>query len=223
MQELFNNFNIFLLKSKSFLSIGGITDVFYINILYSLIFILILNALKNRSFIIITLILPGTLLHEISHFLMSMITNGKPVSLSLIPKRRGQTWVLGSVTSSNVKWYNAFFIGMSPFLLIPLSIILMNYFMDYKSPYFLLNSFLVSTFVLASIPSTTDFKIAFKFTIMPVLFIGGTIGLIYYFDVDIKAIYNNIISFSPNTYFEQIGHEINDIKNSILKSLNSLK
>lgn len=62
-------------------------------------------------------VLPGTLIHELLHLVVGLILNGKPVSLSLWPRRvnHGQ-WVLGCVGFENLRWYNAVFVGMAPLL-----------------------------------------------------------------------------------------------------------
>ena len=47
--------------------------------------------------------------------------NGQPVRFSVIPRREGRGYVLGSVHFANLRWYNAFFIGMAPLLMLPLA------------------------------------------------------------------------------------------------------
>ena len=60
------------------------------------------------------LCLPGTLLHELAHLVAGLLTNAKPVAFSIFPRRSGRAWVLGSVSFSNIRWYNAAFVGLAP-------------------------------------------------------------------------------------------------------------
>ncbi|RME61061.1 hypothetical protein D6779_00770 [Candidatus Parcubacteria bacterium] len=63
------------------------------------------------------LYLPGTFLHELSHFIAAMLLNGKPTRFSLWPKREGDRITLGTVTASNITWYNAIPVALAPFSL----------------------------------------------------------------------------------------------------------
>jgi hypothetical protein len=70
-------------------------------------------------------VLPGTFVHELLHLLVGMIMNGKPVTISLWPRRVGQGhWILGAVGFANLRWYNAMFIGLAPLLAILVAMLL---------------------------------------------------------------------------------------------------
>ncbi len=73
---------------------------------------------RRQRLIYSAMVLPGVFLHELFHLLASLICNGQPVSMSLIPKRDDDAWVLGSVGSQNIRWYNAWLIGLAPLLLV---------------------------------------------------------------------------------------------------------
>lgn len=60
---------------------------------------------------------PGVFLHEMAHFVASHFSNGKPVKIELLPKVDNNRWILGEVVSINVRWYNAWIIGLAPLLL----------------------------------------------------------------------------------------------------------
>jgi hypothetical protein len=64
------------------------------------------------------MVLPGTLCHELCHWLAGKLLNGRPVHFTVFPRRVGRGFVLGSVTLANLRWYNAFFIGLAPLLLL---------------------------------------------------------------------------------------------------------
>jgi hypothetical protein len=73
----------------------------------------------RRSFWLFSLLaLPGTLCHELCHWLVGLLLNGHPVHFTVLPKRQGRGFVLGSVALANLRWYNAFFIGLAPLLLL---------------------------------------------------------------------------------------------------------
>jgi len=49
------------------------------------------------------------------------LLHGRPIHFTVIPRREGRGFVLGSVAFGNLRWYNAFFIGMAPLALLPLA------------------------------------------------------------------------------------------------------
>jgi len=71
-----------------------------------------------NNFMFITYRLPATLLHELTHFIAGLLTNAKPSGASIIPHKQDDgSWTLGSVTFSNIRWYNGALVGLSPLLL----------------------------------------------------------------------------------------------------------
>lgn len=66
----------------------------------------------------VLLVFPGTLCHELCHYIVAKVLNGQPASFSLLPKRVGRHLVLGSVRIAHPRWYNLFFIGVSPLVLL---------------------------------------------------------------------------------------------------------
>lgn len=64
--------------------------------------------------------LPGTVGHEFLHFLVGTLALAKPVKVSLIPKfHRDGSATLGFVRFSNIRWYNALWVGFAPLLALP--------------------------------------------------------------------------------------------------------
>lgn len=126
-------------------------------------FLVVINYLK-RSFIIFSIfILPGTTIHELSHLITSFIFYGKPKKFSIIPKRTETGYILGYVASANIKWYNGWIISLSPLLLIPLIYILLLIILKENNLYIIIvESYLLSSFLYASIPSRQDIKVAIK-------------------------------------------------------------
>ena len=109
-------------------------------------------------------VLPGTFVHELLHLIVGVIMNGEPVSFSLWPRKgpRGQ-WVLGSVGSTNLRWYNALFIGMAPLLAVAAVML----FAPSPNTWTLgstdFKQWLITAPILAMCtPSAMDFKLALK-------------------------------------------------------------
>jgi len=112
----------------------------------------------------------GTLMHELSHFVMSFLTYGKPFWFSVIPSssidKNGKKLItLGHVKSSNVKWWNVFFISLSPLLLLPFSYYVYENFFNYFDESLwsiILYVFLIVSLLSSSVPSDTDLKNVFN-------------------------------------------------------------
>lgn len=66
----------------------------------------------------------GTLCHELAHFSVGLLLGAEPTNFSIVPRRTGRTWELGSVTFANLRWYNAAPAALAPFLvlLVPLAV-----------------------------------------------------------------------------------------------------
>jgi hypothetical protein len=74
----------------------------------------------------------GTLCHELAHFFAGLLTNARPVGLTVVPRwigrgKRGSGaghWELGSVTFANLRWYNAAPAALAPMLVlaVPLAV-----------------------------------------------------------------------------------------------------
>lgn len=81
-----------------------------------------LLAAAHPVFFLFTL--AGTLCHELAHVLVGWITGAAPGAVTIIPRRRGRHWELGSVTLNRVRWYNAAPAALAPLLiiLIPLAV-----------------------------------------------------------------------------------------------------
>ncbi|HEX9010052.1 MAG TPA: hypothetical protein VF804_06775 [Holophagaceae bacterium] len=123
-----------------------------------------LLARVRRSFWLISLLaLPGTLCHELCHWAVGHLLNGRPVRFTVIPRREGRGFVLGAVAFSNVRWYNAFFIGLAPLLLLPMAYGLLLWRLGHAGtlgwPEVGL-VFLLANLVFAAVPSGQDLRIA---------------------------------------------------------------
>jgi hypothetical protein len=63
---------------------------------------------------------PGTVAHELLHYLAGLLTGARPVSLSVLPQRKlDGGWLLGSVSFARLRWWNSVPVGLAPLALIP--------------------------------------------------------------------------------------------------------
>ena len=125
------------------------------------------------------LFLPGTMLHEGWHWLIAFLTDGQPTRLSLIPKKASNgKWILGSVSISNLTWYNGLPIGLAP-LMTPLVMVLLTPSLTHWqfSSGDILFWAISAPLWMTSLPSAQDMKLVFK-SIWPILLVGilGAIG-----------------------------------------------
>jgi hypothetical protein len=75
---------------------------------------LLFRALARRASIFLIFYLAGTVLHELAHLIAAALTNAKPVSISVLPRRSNNGWILGTVSCANIRWYNGIFVGLAP-------------------------------------------------------------------------------------------------------------
>ena len=127
----------------------------------------------------------GTFFHELAHLMVSVVLNGKPVKVSLFPKKIEDSYILGYVKNSNITWYNALPIALAPLLLLVAVYFIhsdfFNYF-DFNFINYLLYIFLLVSFLDSAIPSVQDIKIAFS-----------NFGFLVYFGIIILAFYQGYI------------------------------
>jgi hypothetical protein len=89
----------------------------------SIVMAIIFHRLAQRSSVFLLFYLSGTLLHEIAHLVAGALTRARPSSFSIIPRRQGDQWILGSVGFNNIRWWNAVFVGLAPLLTVTVPIL----------------------------------------------------------------------------------------------------
>ncbi len=118
-------------------------------------------------------ILPGTIAHELLHFLAGWVTGAKPTSLSIIPRlKTGGGWVLGSVVFTNLRWWNSPLVGLAPLALLPCSVYL--FFASMPLPLLSISGtgikLVAVQFLIAGWPSPTDWAHAIIGLVVTMLF-----------------------------------------------------
>ena len=108
----------------------------------------------------------GTVIHELMHYISGFFLNAKPVSVSLWPKRRGNSWVLGSVGFTNLNIWNSAFVAFAPLAMFPLAWFLFQEWLlpAFRDAHYLtwgLSGYIVACCLFAGFPSSTDVKVGF--------------------------------------------------------------
>lgn len=100
--------------------------------------------------------LPSTLIHELCHGILAVVTCSGISGFSLLPKRIEGGWMLGNVQCSRIGMFSAFPVGMAPLLInLPLA------WLAYRQ-HNLTGSVLSFLLLTAAVPSDQDCKVAFS-------------------------------------------------------------
>lgn len=145
---------------------------FFNNRFYTILAVVLLMRMKYAAYGSLWLTalvnVPGTILHELLHFVVGLFLNARPCNFTIFPKKDmlGGGYVMGSVGFRNITFYNAVPAGLAPLLLLPLSFYINRYVLPLLPQtlgnyvlYILLQTILIEN----AIPSRADFKIAFMF------------------------------------------------------------
>jgi len=107
--------------------------------------------------------LAGVILHELAHIVIGILLRARPTNISLIPRRRGNIWQLGSVSFTRITAFNALPIALAPLILAGIAwLVSLNW-------YLWLNPSLASTLALYGVlfvllynapPSRQDLRVA---------------------------------------------------------------
>ena len=125
-------------------------------------FLLLLISLSRHAgmWVYALVALPGTALHEFSHFLVALVLGGQPSFPSLWPTKTGKAWRMGEVRF-RPGYLRSMFVGMAPLLLAPLAWWWAETLLA-PAPWPLraLHAWIVAALVHACWPSNSDWKLA---------------------------------------------------------------
>jgi hypothetical protein len=105
----------------------------------------------------------GTLCHELAHFSVGLLLGADPTGLTVIPRRKGRVWELGSVTFANLRWYNAAPAALAPLLvlLLPFAVALWRTRPGWQfEPFDLALTLVLAPQWLSFWPSPVDWRLA---------------------------------------------------------------
>jgi hypothetical protein len=121
--------------------------------------------------------LPGTVGHELLHFLVGTLALARPVKVSLLPKfHRDGSATLGYVMFSNIRWYNALWVGFAPLLATPAALWLVYYRslqIPPLSPWELAWSYVAASLTYSCLPSKADVEIVLSKPVGLFFYLGG--------------------------------------------------
>jgi hypothetical protein len=104
--------------------------------------------------------LPGTLAHELAHFLVALLLFANPSFPSLVPQRTPHGWRLGSV-AFRAGLLRSVPIALAPLLLAPIAVFWIVTFMPAAPwPWYGLHAWIAGALLSACLPSSADLKIA---------------------------------------------------------------
>lgn len=121
-------------------------------------------AVRRSGYLIAFISLAATALHEACHWLVGLLLNAQPRSVTLMPKRQGGHWVLGAVSFANLNLWNSAFVALAPLAMLPLGVWAFQAWMvpafaagDYPS--WGLAGYIVACCAFGGLPSTADIRI----------------------------------------------------------------
>ncbi|MFP5393571.1 MAG: hypothetical protein ACLGI6_18815 [Gammaproteobacteria bacterium] len=128
---------------------------------------IVLRMLARRHPVFFVFTLAGTLCHELAHYAAGLITFARPGRLSIVPRRSGAGWQLGSVSFTHLRWYNA-----APVALAPLAVLAIPFLVAFWrtgggstwqfQPADIGVAFLLAPQFLSFWPSSTDWRLALR-------------------------------------------------------------
>jgi hypothetical protein len=146
-------------------------------------FYVLLRAARSSMWRIALLSLPGTIAHELSHFVVGMLLLAKPRGFSVWPRADGHTWRLGSVSFGNIGLLNGAFVALAPLLLLPLVWLcvihlLLPLWNDGQWGWWLLAGYVSATALFAALPSFQDIKLGSP-SLLLYAALGGLLWWVY--------------------------------------------
>lgn len=145
---------------RTYLALNG----FVPSVLLTILCYAVLLGARATPWGLAALAFPGTLAHELTHFVIGFILRAKPSGFSLWPKRSGKGWRLGEVRFRRIGVLNGAFIALAPVLLFPLGWLCLMYLSvpAWATQHWiswLATGYLSATLLYASVPSLTDLKV----------------------------------------------------------------
>jgi hypothetical protein len=139
---------------------------------------IVLGVLHRRlsssgSILALIYCLPFTIMHELSHFMVALITGGRPSSFSIWPRRTVNGWLLGSVSAVPT------LLSAAPTALAPLGWLIAGYYVmkywdvrpQWLPEYYIL--VILYACSAACMPSWQDINVAIKHPFSLALWGGG--------------------------------------------------
>jgi len=150
------------------------------DVLFILAAAVVISLSKHAGMWIYALVaLPGTLAHELAHFLVALLLGARPAFPSLLPVRTERGWRLGSV-SFRVGRLRAMPIALAPLLLLPVALCWAAAFLRSASwPMYCAHAWITAALLQASLPSRTDLKLATPALVLLALLLAAAAVIVW--------------------------------------------
>ena len=127
----------------------------------------LLRSLRYSMWRVALLAFPGTIAHELMHWLVGYVLGARPHGFSVWPRAQGGGWQLGSVSFRNIGLLNGAWVALAPLLLLPLAWlgvvrILLPLWNESRWGWWLLGGYLTATALFAALPSLQDLRIGWR-------------------------------------------------------------
>lgn len=117
---------------------------------------------------------PGTVFHEFMHYAVGGLLYAKPCDFQLLPTagENGRR-ILGSVSFTNIGWWNAAPVAMAPLLGIPIALVLAaSLGAVHLTIGYCFAVWIIASILSQSVPSTEDFRIMWSQPTSVALWLG---------------------------------------------------
>ena len=104
---------------------------------------------------------PGTVMHELMHYVVALVTFAQPSSFSVIPVIGDDEIVLGSVDCDNLTWFNRLPIALAPILGLGVALLALGAFTFTFTVSGVITAWIIASVVAGSWPSSQDFRVGF--------------------------------------------------------------
>ncbi|MGZ3235967.1 MAG: hypothetical protein ACXU8A_01165 [Burkholderiaceae bacterium] len=135
-------------------------------LLPSIVLALFIKALSERFIVFTFLTLAGTLCHEMAHYIVGFLTNARPTSISIIPRKIDRHhYQMGAATFSNLRWYNAAITALAPILILAIPLLYADWRVRNSSGFTggdVAMMFFLAPQFLCFWPSRTDWMLALR-------------------------------------------------------------
>jgi hypothetical protein len=123
-----------------------------------------ISRLAPRFVLFSVLTLAGTFCHELAHYMAGFITNARPISVNITPRRISQfQYDMGRTDFLNLRWYNAAITGLAPLIVVSIPLAFADWRVSYSDEFSWWDipaTFLLAPQFLCFWPSSTDWKLA---------------------------------------------------------------
>ncbi len=130
--------------------------------------VIFLAAIHRRSrssgiFVLALWNLAGVILHEMAHLLVGTVLGAEPKGMTLVPRREGSGWRLGSVSFSRITAFNAVPVALAPLGLAGVACLIARYWSAwFRASLATTLALYAACFVLLynALPSRQDLRVA---------------------------------------------------------------